>query len=56
MSDLEEGGFEEPTAPAWMATFGDMMSLLLTFFVLLMSFASMDVRRFAAVTGSMRAR
>jgi chemotaxis protein MotB len=37
-----------------MATFGDMMSLLLTFFVLLMSFASMDVRRFAAVVGSMR--
>jgi chemotaxis protein MotB len=37
-----------------MATFGDLMSLLLTFFVLLMSFASMDVRRFAAVVGSMR--
>jgi chemotaxis protein MotB len=50
----DEGGFEEPTAPAWMATFGDMMSLLLTFFVLLMSFASMDVRKFAAVAGSMR--
>lgn len=45
---------EEATAPAWMATFGDLMSLLLTFFVLLMSFASMDVRRFAAVVGSMR--
>jgi len=45
---------EEPTAPAWMATFGDLMSLLLTFFVLLMSFASMDVRRYAAVVGSMR--
>ena len=29
-------------------------TLLLTFFVLLMSFASMDVRRFAAVVGSMR--
>jgi chemotaxis protein MotB len=52
--DMDEGGFEEPTAPGWMATFGDMMSLLLTFFVLLMSFASMDVRRFAAVVGSMR--
>jgi chemotaxis protein MotB len=55
MSDMEEqGGFEEPTAPAWMATFGDLMSLLLTFFVLLMSFASMDVRKFAAIAGSMR--
>lgn len=50
----EDEGFKEPTAPGWMATFGDLMSLLLTFFVLLMSFASMDVRRFAAVVGSMR--
>ena len=50
--DLETSS--EPSAPAWMATFGDLMSLLLTFFVLLMSFASMDVRRFAAVVGSMR--
>ena len=36
MSDeaaLEEQA--EAGAPAWMATFGDMMSLLLTFFVLL---------------------
>ncbi len=57
MSDVPEQtdpAPSEPTAPAWMATFGDLMSLLLTFFVLLMSFASMDVRRFAAVVGSMR--
>ena len=52
--DEDEGGFDEPTAPAWMATFGDLMSLLLTFFVLLMSFASMDTRKFAAIAGSMR--
>lgn len=54
MSGEDDGAFEEPTAPGWMATFGDLMSLLLTFFVLLMSFASMDQRRFAAVVGSMR--
>lgn len=54
MEEEEGGGFDEPTAPAWMATFGDLMSLLLCFFVLLLSFASMDVRRFAAVVGSMR--
>ena len=54
LDDGEEGGFDEPTAPAWMATFGDLMSLLLTFFVLLMSFASMDSRKFAATAGSMR--
>ncbi len=53
MSDDEEG-FDEPTAPAWMATFGDLMSLLLCFFVLLLSFASMDAKRFAEVNGSLR--
>ncbi len=53
MSDEDEA-FEEPTAPAWMATFGDLMSLLLCFFVLLLSFASMDAKRFAEVNGSMR--
>lgn len=32
----------EAGAPMWMVTFGDLMSLLLTFFVLLLSFASME--------------
>ena len=56
MSENEENDAPaaEEGAPAWMATFGDLMSLLLCFFVLLMSFASMDVRRFAVVSGSMR--
>ncbi|MCP5067743.1 MAG: OmpA family protein, partial [bacterium] len=54
MSDEEEDAYEEPTAPAWMATFGDLMSLLLTFFILLLSFASMDAQRFAEVSGSVR--
>lgn len=53
MSD-DEDAYEEPTAPAWMATFGDLMSLLLTFFILLLSFASMDAKRFSEVSGSMR--
>ena len=30
-------------APEWMVTFADLMSLLLTFFVLLLSFANMEV-------------
>ncbi len=41
-------------APAWMATFADMMSLLLTFFVLLLSFANMDVQYFQLALGSVR--
>lgn len=38
-------------APLWMVTFGDLMSLLLTFFVLLLSFSTMDVIKFKQVTG-----
>jgi chemotaxis protein MotB len=41
-------------APAWMATFGDMMSLLLCFFVLLLSFANMDVVKFREMLGSIQ--
>lgn len=32
----------EKGAPAWVVTYGDLMSLLLTFFVLLLSFANME--------------
>lgn len=41
-------------SPAWMATFADLMSLLLTFFVLLLSFAHMDVIKFEGMIGSMK--
>ncbi len=37
---IEDGGGEG--VPEWMVTFSDCMTLLLTFFVLLMSFASFD--------------
>ena len=40
------GGDDGGGSPAWMATFGDMMTLLLVFFVLLYSFSSMDVEKF----------
>ena len=32
--------------PGWLATFGDLMSLLLTFFVLLLSFSSTEEVKF----------
>jgi chemotaxis protein MotB len=40
--------------PAWMGTFADLMSLLMCFFVLLLSFAEMDVRKFKQIAGSMK--
>jgi len=46
----KEGG----GAPAWMCTFADMMSLLLCFFVLILSFSSLDQPSFQKVAGSLR--
>jgi len=39
-------GPEEPTVPGWVVTYGDMMSLLLTFFVLLVSFSTISEEDF----------
>ena len=44
----------EEGAPAWVVTFGDLMSLLLTFFVLLLSFSRMDNERFKELAGSLQ--
>jgi len=38
----------------WMVTFGDLMSLLLCFFVLLLSFSTMDPAMFKEVSGSLK--
>lgn len=43
----------EAGAPRWMTTFGDLMSLLLCFFVLLLSFSEMDRKKYKVVAGSM---
>jgi chemotaxis protein MotB len=40
-------------APMWMCTFGDLMSLLLCFFVLLLSFSEIDRQKYKQVAGSM---
>ncbi len=37
---------EEPTAPFWMTTFSDMTTLLLTFFVMIVSMSEVEVKKF----------
>ncbi len=56
MSDDDQGFAEvdEEGAPAWVVTFGDLMSLLLCFFVLLLSFSEMDRNKYRIVSGSMK--
>ncbi|MFO0344646.1 MAG: flagellar motor protein MotB [Labrys sp. (in: a-proteobacteria)] len=41
-------------APEWIVTFADLMSLLLCFFILLISFSSQDKAQLQIVAGSMR--
>ena len=50
----EEEEEESAGTPAWMATFADLMSLLMCFFVLLLSFSEMDVEKFKQIAGSMQ--
>jgi len=40
-------------APLWLATFADLMSLLMCFFVLLLSFATMDAAKFKKMAESL---
>ncbi len=42
-----------PGAPAWMATFSDLMNLLLCFFVLLFSMSNVDAEKYEQVAASL---
>jgi chemotaxis protein MotB len=44
----------EEGAPAWMVTFGDMMSLLLAFFVMLFSISEIKQEKFSAAVSSLQ--
>ena len=57
MIDFEDTGSDDEGdagLPAWLATFADLMSLLMCFFVLLLSFSEMDVQKYKQVAGSMK--
>jgi chemotaxis protein MotB len=59
MARKEKQEFEEeapPGVPGWMLTFCDCMTLLLTFFVLLLSFSSFDEASLRQLKGSMKFR
>ncbi|WP_440876635.1 flagellar motor protein MotB [Thalassotalea sp. PLHSN55] len=54
MSNPPECKCPPPGLPPWMGTFADLMSLLMCFFVLLLSFSEMDVLKFKQIAGSMK--
>lgn len=49
MSDDADDG-----VPTWIVTFADLMALLLCMFVLLLSFATMDINRYKSIADSMK--
>lgn len=53
MSDEEPKKKQKAGTPAWVMTFADLMSLLMCFFVLLLSFAEIDAIRFKRLAGSL---
>ncbi len=40
-------------SPSWIVTFADLMTLLLTFFILLLSFSNLDVEKYRSIAYSM---
>lgn len=50
MDDEED---DKRSTPAWVVTFADLMSLLMCFFVLLLSFSEMDAIRFKEIAAEM---
>lgn len=54
MRKKKKEDFEMPSAPGWMTTYGDMVTLLLTFFVLLLSYSSIDEIKFDAAINSLQ--
>lgn len=45
---------QDPGAPAWMNTYGDMVTLILTFFVLLFSFSTVNAKKWEALVQSFK--
>ena len=55
LEEAEESECEcEEGLPGWMATFADMMTLLMCFFILLLSFAEIDAIRFKKMAESIK--
>ncbi len=55
MSDEDDDEDSGPAgSPAWMATFADLMSLLMCFFVIILSFSELDVIKYKQIAESMK--
>ena len=54
MAKKEKKELEQPTAPFWMTTYGDMVTLLMVFFILILSFSVVQLEKFKGAMSSMK--
>ena len=45
---------DPPSCPEWMVTFSDVISLLVTFFVLILTFSTLEIEELEKITGALR--
>ncbi|MEN6303159.1 MAG: flagellar motor protein MotB [Armatimonadia bacterium] len=55
MAKRKQQHAEHENAERWLLTYADMITLLMAFFIMLYSMSQLDIRKFAAVAGSVRA-
>lgn len=51
---LRESTAEKPGAPMWLTTYSDLVTLLMTFFILLFAFSEIDAQKFQYIIESFR--
>lgn len=54
MAEVRPAKKDEGGGAGWIMTFADLMSLLMCFFVLLLSFAELDIMKYKAIAGSLK--
>jgi len=54
MAKKEKPEIEEPSAPFWLTTFSDMVTLLMVFFILILSFSTIQLEKFRGAMSSMK--
>jgi chemotaxis protein MotB len=54
MAKKEKEEPEEPSAPFWMVTYSDMVTLLLVFFILILSYSTIELEKFKGAMSSMK--
>ncbi len=54
VDDLEEHDEEEGGSPTWLTTWADMMSVLLTFFIVLQAFSTLSEKKFYEAVSSIQ--